>query len=83
MEEYRAWVVDRVIIKMRDKLSKAKSFDFAIKKLIVEEIHETMLKTYNYNKKKVKLENILQRQVYRFSGSIASNKKYKGYIFKW
>ena len=83
MEEYRAWVVDRSIIKIRDKVLKAKSFDFSIKKVIAEEIHKTMSNSYRYHKKKVKLENILQRQVYRFSGSMASEENYKGYIFKW
>ena len=83
MEEYRAWVVDRTIIKMRDKLSKVKSFDFSIKKAIAEEIHKTMMTCYGYNKKKVKLENILQRQVYRLSGSMSTGKNYKGYAFKW
>ncbi len=83
MEEYRAWVVDRTVIKIRDKIAKAKTFDFTIKKIIAEEIHKTMSNCYGYHKKRVKLENILQRQVYNFSGSIASDKTYKGYTFKW
>ena len=83
MEEYRAWVVDRTIIKLRDRLSKTQSFDFLVKKSISEEIHKTMATYYIYNKKRVKLENILQRQVYKFAGCVASDKKYKGYIFKW
>ena len=36
-----------------------------------------------YNKKKVKLENIIQRQVYRLSGVISEKGNYKGYSFKW
>lgn len=83
MEEYRAWVVDRTIVKLRDRLIKAKSFDFTLKKPICEEIQKTMATFYIYNKKRVKLENILQRQVYKFAGCFASDKKYKGYTFKW
>ena len=38
---------------------------------------------YPYNNKKVKLENILQRQAYKLAGAISGSNKYKGYIFKW
>jgi CRISPR-associated protein Cas1 len=83
MEEYRAWVVDRAIIKIREKLSTKKNFDFYLKKTISDEIHKTMSTPYSYNKKKIKLENILQRQIYRLAGSIVQSKNYKGYSFKW
>lgn len=83
MEEYRAWVVDRNVIKIREKLSKARVFDAKIKKLISDSIYKTMQTKYLHNKKKVKLENILQRQVYKLSGCISSEGKYKGYVFKW
>lgn len=38
---------------------------------------------YPYNNKKVKLENILQRQAYKLAGAVSNSNKYKGYIFKW
>lgn len=83
MEEYRAWVVDRNIIKLREKIANAKSFDAKLKKLISDSIYKTMQRKYLHNKKKVKLENILQRQVYKLSGFISCGGRYKGYIFKW
>ena len=83
MEEYRAWVVDRVVIKLRSRLESAKEFDSSIKKAISDEIYKTMATRYSYNKKKVKLENIIQRQVYRLSGVISEKGNYKGYSFKW
>lgn len=83
MEEYRAWVVDRVVIKLRSRLESAKEFDSSIKKAISDEIYNTMATRYSYNKKKVKLENIIQRQVYRLSGVISEKGNYKGYSFKW
>lgn len=83
MEEYRAWIVDRIIIKLRFQLEGLSSFDPKIKKMISNNIHQTMMTSYIYNKKKVKLENIIQRQVYKFAGSLAEQKNYKGYTFKW
>lgn len=83
MEEYRAWVVDRNVIKLRSQLDGLSSFDQKIKTMISNNIHRTMMTSYLYNKKKVKLENIIQRQVYRFAGSLAAQKNYKGYTFKW
>lgn len=83
MEEYRAWVVDRVVIKLRSRLACIKEFDASIKKAISDGIYQTMATKYSYNKKKVKLENIIQRQVYRLSGVISEKGNYKGYSFKW
>lgn len=83
MEEYRAWVVDRTVIKLRERLLKAKAFDADLKKQISNGIHQTMQAKYSYNKKQVKLENILQRQVYRLTGYISGDANYKGYSFKW
>ncbi len=83
MEEYRSWVVDRNIIKLREKIANARDFDFKLKKDIADAICKTMQTKYLYNRKKVKLENILQRQIYRFSGSISKKDLYKGYVFRW
>ena len=83
MEEYRSWVVDRTIIKLRSQINGLSMFDVKIKKSISNEIHSTMMTHYIYNKKKIKLENIIQRQIYKFAGAIAEQKKYKGYTFKW
>lgn len=83
MEEYRAWVVDRNIIKMRFKLANAKFLDSELKKEIVNSIDKTMSSLFNWSKTKLKLENVIQRQAYRLVGSIVEEKKYKGFVFKW
>lgn len=83
MEEYRPWVVDRNIIKLRSILSKKDTFDTNIKNKIIEEIHKTFEKKFNFYGKQLKLETILQRQVYRLCGYIYEKKKYKPMLFKW
>ncbi len=83
MEEYRAWVVDRNLIKLRDMLSSYSCLNNKLKIVLTNAVHQTMQTKYPYNNKKVKLENILQRQAYKLAGAISGSNKYKGYIFKW
>lgn len=83
MEEYRAWVVDRNIIKIKSSLKDKKFLDAIIKKRIIEEINKTMSKKYLYNKKQLSLQSIMQRQVYKLVGSFMQQTHYKSYIFKW
>ncbi len=82
MEEYRSFVVDRNIIKMRKKLSKAKEFN-SIKRDVAKAILSTLTRRYSYNHRKLKLESIIQRQLYRMSGYFCGEKKYRSYVFRW
>lgn len=36
-----------------------------------------------YRGKRLRLENVMQRQAYRLAGAVVDNKKYKGIRFKW
>lgn len=83
MEEYRAWVVDRTVIKLRTQLEGMEDLTPGIKKKIISSIHKTFNTKYHYRKRKIRLESILQRQVYQLAGHFASNNKYKPYRFKW
>jgi len=83
MEEYRAWVVDRAVIKLRAKADQKKELDLGLKKALIEEIQKTCYKRYLYRKKKHKLEHIIQRQVYRLCGHFYGERTYKPYLFKW
>jgi CRISPR-associated protein Cas1 len=84
MEEYRAWVVDRIVIKLRHKLEKMEQIDATIKKQISNEILKTVSNKYSYYNKKIRLDNIIQRQVYKLMAVINGNEtNYKGYKFKW
>jgi len=82
MEEYRSFVVDRNIIKLRYRLRDIKNFD-TIKKDVAKNILVTLTKKYKYNHKKLTLESIIQRQIYKISGYFAGNNRYKSYIFRW
>jgi len=83
MEEYRAWVVDRTVIKMRADLKDSDTMSPAVKKRLITEIHNTMAKKYDYGGKKVRLESIIQRQTYRLSGYFRDAKKYRPFLFRW
>jgi len=83
MEEYRAWVVDRSVIKLRPLIEKEDFLGPGLKKRVIEEIHETFSKKYYFFGKNLKLETMLQRQVYRLCGHIYGKKKYKPISFKW
>ena len=83
MEEYRAWVVDRVVIKLREQYKNKKYLDTKLKSALISQIQATIAKRYIYKGKRLKLEHIIQRQIYRLSGEFAGEHKYKPYIFKW
>lgn len=83
MEEYRSWLVDRNIIKYREILTGSNSLDIRTRKKIINSIHRTFQTKYHYKKKKMRLESILQRQVYILAGAFSTDKKYKAYYFKW
>lgn len=83
MEEYRPWVVDRSVIKLRSALKQLDDLSPAIRRRIVVEIHETMSRKYDCHGKQLRLETILQRQVYRVAGYFMGQKIYKPYIFRW
>lgn len=81
MEEYRSFVVDRNIIKLRSFLKNSLEQDD--KRLIASNILNTMRKKLIYNHSKLTLESIIQRQIYKISAFFCDNKKYKSYIFRW
>ena len=83
MEEYRAWVVDRAVIKLRQRSEGKTALDPKLKKALISEIQATCAKKYKYRGKRLKLEHIMQRQVYRLCGHFYGEKRYKPYLFKW
>ena len=76
MEEYRSWVVDRVVVKIRAKAENKNYIDSDFKKKLINEIQSTFERKYRYRNQRVKLENIIQRQVYRLSGTFQEQSKY-------
>ena len=83
MEEYRAWVVDRAVIKLRSQSEGEKALAVKLRKELISDIQRVLGKKYKYNGKKVKLEHIIQRQVYRLCGHFCGEKTYRPYLFKW
>ncbi len=83
MEEYRAWVVDRAVIKLRSQSEGKISLNVDLKKALIGEIQKTCARKYLYRRKKHKLEHIIQRQVYSLCGHFYGEKTYKPYLFKW
>ena len=83
MEEYRPWVVDRTIIKMRSTLQGAKELSPPIRKHIATAVLETFESRLPYHGKQLTLSSILQRQVYRLAGHFMGKKTYKPLLFKW
>lgn len=83
MEEYRAWVVDRAVIKLRAQSEGKEELEVNLKKALIREIQKTCAKKYHYRRKKHKLEHIIQRQVYRLCGHFYGERAYKPYLFRW
>lgn len=83
LEEYRAWLVDRMVIKHRQILSEQEKLAPKVKKLLITEIYQSLAKKHRHKGKRLKLETIMQRQAYRLAGEFAGNKSYKPFTFKW
>lgn len=83
MEEYRAWVVDRAVIKLRSQSEGETTLNADLKKMLISEIQKTCATKYLYRRKKHKLEHIIQRQMYCLCGHFYNERTYKPYLFKW
>lgn len=83
MEEYRAWCVDRVILKNRFLLAGQTELTPTVKKRVINDIQEVFSKSFISHGKRLSLDTILQRQIYRLCGHFAGNKIYRPFLFKW
>ena len=83
MEEYRAWVVDRQVIKLRSQIKNNSILTIKLKKQLSKAIQETMSSKHLYQKKRLRLETILQRQAYRLAACMVDEKRYQPMRFKW
>ncbi len=83
MEEYRAWIVDRAVIKLRTQLAGKTHLDPSLRKKLVTDIHKSFARRYHYHGRKLRMESILQRQVYQLAGAFVEQKTYRPYLFRW
>ena len=80
VEDLYHWVI---IPTFQDPYEMLKDSFESIKKDIVASILTTLGKRYRYNHRRLTLESIIQRQVYRVSGYFCEKKRYKSYVFRW
>lgn len=83
MEEYRDWVVDRNVIKLRQQINKASGFSSELRSELSRLIGDCLIGEIYYRGKRIKLENLMQRQAYRLAGAFTGQKTYRGIRFKW
>lgn len=82
IELFRAWIVDRSVIKVRTIIGNG-GLTNDIKNRITREILSSLKTRHLWHGKKLMAETILQRQVYSICGAITSDKPFKAYHFKW
>ena len=82
IELFRAWVVDRCVIKMRASLE-AGGITQSNKARVLDEIFSTLKTRQPCRGKKLSVATILQRQVYSICGSISKGAPFRPYRFKW
>ncbi len=85
MEEFRAWVVDRQVIRLRPQLGREKEggLSLATRRLLTERIQESMAARHPWRNRRLHLESIVQRQAWRLAAAFCGEKPYKAYLFKW
>ena len=82
MEEYRSWVVDRAVLKLRAQAT-VPSLTPELRKNIINQVMTNLHTKHYYRKKRLTLAYIMQRQIYRLAGHFAAQTKYKSFLFKW
>ena len=87
IEEFRSFVVDRVVIAMINKNEPLKMNKNLLsedtKKLIAQNIYEKLGSYTTWKKQSVKIENIIQTQAYNLVKFIQEDKTYKPFIGKY
>ncbi|PAV27548.1 CRISPR-associated endonuclease Cas1 [Tamilnaduibacter salinus] len=83
MEEYRAWVVDRLVIKMRQDLAAQSHLNQKLKRRVIKEFHQRLASSVPYKNKRLRLESAMQRQVYHLVGHMMEGRRYRSMRFRW
>lgn len=82
MEQYRSYIVDRSIIKLKDRIEKASNFN-DIKAELANEILKRFEKYVVYAGSEITVENVIKKQINKLKAHICSNKEYSSYVFRW
>lgn len=82
MEQYRSYIVDRAIIKLKNKLENITCFD-EVKSEVANKVLSNFSKSVYYNENHVTVDNLIIKQINQLKGHICANKPYSPYIFRW
>lgn len=83
MEEHRPWVVDRAIIPLRAALEGDPTFGPAIRRRVIDAIHDSLDRRIAHRGRKLRVETIIQRQAYRLAGAISGGPAYRAVRYPW
>lgn len=82
MEEYRPWVVDRVVVKIMAS-REISEFDQTLRRRLIDEIERALSSRVVFSGKRVRLETVVQRRAYRLAGAFVANANYPPFLAKW
>lgn len=82
MEQYRSYVVDRAVIKLKKRLAKTDDFE-EIKSDLALNILKNFEKTIQYNDTEITINELIQKQLVNLKAHICSDKEYTPYVFRW
>lgn len=82
MEQYRSYVVDRTVVKLKNRLAKTDSFE-EIKSDLAFNILKNFEKTIQYNDTEITVDELIQKQLVSLKSHICAEKEYTPFVFKW
>ena len=82
MEQYRSYVVDRAVVKLKNRLAKTNSFE-EIKSDLAFSILKNFEKTIQYNDTEITVDELIQKQLVSLKSHICAEKEYTPFVFKW
>ncbi|EQA38183.1 CRISPR-associated endonuclease Cas1 [Leptospira inadai serovar Lyme str. 10] len=83
IEEYRPWMVDRVVLTLKSHLIGTERISEEARKLVISGVQKAFESIHPYKGKKLHIEVILQRQIYRLCGVFYQRSSYRPILFKW
>lgn len=82
MEQYRSYVVDRAVVRLKSRLSKTEDFE-EIKSDLAFNILKNFEKTIQYRDTEITVNELIQKQLVSLKSHICADKEYTPFVFKW
>lgn len=83
MEEHRSFIVDRVIVTLRQALGDAAELGAELRRRVIDGVTESMQRRVQHRGRKLRVETIMQRQAYRLAGHFAGEQTYRPLHYAW